>query len=220
MVEIIPAILTNDVQEVGKLISIARGVVERVQIDIIDGEFADNKTVLPEDMKDVDLGELKLDFHLMVKEPVEWVERCANFGDDRVIGQVEMMKNQKEFTDKVRQHQLVAGLALDVDTPIEKLENKLLDNLGVVLLMSVKAGFGGQKFDIKVLEKIRELKDLRYRSGTNFSICDDGGITLQLIDDAHYVGADEVSMGRRLFKGDLKKNIQDFQKSAHTFKKQ
>ncbi len=115
---------------------------------------------------------------------------------------------------------MVAGLALDIATPIEKLENKLLDNLGVVLLMSVKAGFGGQKFDIKVLEKTRELKDLRDKSGSNFSICDDGGITLQLIDDAHYVGVDEVSIGRRLFKGDLKKNIQDFQKSAHTLKKQ
>ena len=76
MLEIIPSILTNNPEEAKELIARCEGVVERVSIDIIDGKFAENKTIDPSIFIDVDT-DLKIDYQLMVNEPVNWVERCV-----------------------------------------------------------------------------------------------------------------------------------------------
>lgn len=223
MVEIIPSILTNDTKELVELIERCEGVVERVHIDIIDGEFADNKTIDPSALEDIDTS-LKLDYHLMVKEPINWVERCASAGankrslrsgDLRIIAQIEMMENQVEYIGKVREVSAKIGLGIDLNTPVSKLDPVILTNLDVVLVMSVKAGFGGQKFDKRAIDKIKKLVEIRAREGAPYRICDDGGITFEFIDDVHYTGADEVSVGRKIFKGDITKNLELYEKAAH-----
>lgn len=214
MIKIIPAILTNDLRELKDLLKRCEGVVDRVQIDIIDGVFADNKTIEPSALVGIDTN-LKIDFHLMVKEPVNWVEKCASVGADRIIGQIEMMENQIEFVGKVTEVGLKVGLAIDINTPVSDLDPVVLTNLDVVLVMSVAAGFGGQKFDERALEKISKLDEIRARDDTPYRICDDGGIILEWIDDARYEGADEVSIGRRLFKGNLRENLDRFRKAAY-----
>ncbi|OGM11991.1 hypothetical protein A2Z22_04900 [Candidatus Woesebacteria bacterium RBG_16_34_12] len=217
MIEIIPAILTSDPQELKDLlIRCEDASVGRVQIDIVDGVFAKNKTIDPSVILNLNLDlNLSLDFHLMVKEPINWIERCVSVGADRIIGQVEMMSNQVEFVGKVTEIGTKVGLAIDLDTPVSNLDSVILTNLDVVLVMSVSAGFGGQKFDEKALDKIKKLDEIRARDDTPFRICDDGGIVLEWIDDSRREGADEVSIGRRLFKGDLKKNVERFQKAAY-----
>jgi len=99
-VEIIPAILTSDPQELKQLINEAEGVVEGVQIDILDGQFAKNKTIDPSIFQTIETN-LYLDFHLMTKEPVDWIEKSTRVSAKRIIGQVEMMENQMEFIEKV-----------------------------------------------------------------------------------------------------------------------
>jgi ribulose-phosphate 3-epimerase len=185
-----------------------------VQIDIIDGVFADNKTVEPSVLSNIDTN-LKLDFHLMVDEPINWVEKCADAGVDRIIGQIEKMSSQVEFVGKVTSAGLKVGLAIDLGTPVSKLDSLVLNNLDVVLVMSVPAGFGGQKFDRLALLRINELNEIRSRDNMSFAICDDGGITLEWIDDVRREGADEVSIGRRIFKGDLRQNLEKFRKAAY-----
>src|SRR4029079_15856558 len=160
MVTIIPAILTDDVHELTNLIRKCEGKTQCVQIDIIDGVFADNKTVDPSAARSLDT-KLFIDYHLMVKEPIDWVEKCVVGQATRVIGQVEMMMSQKMFIEEVKEHGLQVGLALDIDTPIEKLDPAVLYAVDVVLLMSVKAGFGGQEFNTKVLQKIQKLDHVR-----------------------------------------------------------
>ena len=214
MVKIIPAILTKDVNELRDLISQAEGKVERVQIDIIDAKFADNKTIDPSALEGIETN-LKLDFHLMVKEPVNWVERCARAGAERIIGQIEEMADQIEFVGKVQETGAHIGLAIDLETKVEELDPVILTNLDVVLVMSVKAGFGGQKFDDKALDKIKELDEIRARDDTPYKILDDGGITLESVEDVRCEGVDEVVVGRRLFKGDVKENIDKFIKAAY-----
>lgn len=214
MINIIPSILTDDPDEAKEMLARCEGVVDRVQIDVIDGVFADNKTIDPLVLVDIET-DLRLDFHLMVKEPVNWVEKCANVGADRIIGQIEMMSDQIEFVGKVQETGASIGLAIDLDTKVSKLDSTILNNLDVVLVMSVKAGFGGQKFDGRVLDKIKILDEIRVRDDTPFKICDDGGIVLDKIDDVRRELVDEVSIGRRLFKGDLSENVEKFVKFAY-----
>ncbi len=219
MVEVIPAILTDNITEleamlkrVDDAVDLDEANVHRVQIDVIDGQFAENKTVDPINMGGIDTN-LSLDFHLMVKEPVNWVEKCANAGADRIIGQIEMMASQVQFVGKVQETGLYVGLAVDLDTPISKLDAVVLTSVDVILLMAVKAGFGGQKFDERVLDKIKELDEIRVRDKTPFKICVDGGETEETIPETHFAGADEVVIGKRLFAGSIAENVEKMQKA-------
>lgn len=214
MVTIIPAILTGSPEELKLLLSAAEGVVERVQIDTIDGVFAANKTIDPSILENIDTN-LKIDFHLMTKEPVDWVEKCVRGMADRIIGQVELMSNQVEFVGKVQEVGASVGLAIDLDTPVSKLDSAILNSLDAVLVMSVPAGFGGQKFDSRVLDKIKELDEIRVRDDTPFRICDDGGITLENMGDMRVVGVDEVAIGKKIFEGDLRENLEKYRKAMY-----
>jgi ribulose-phosphate 3-epimerase len=215
MIEIIPALLTNDPDELRQLLEkIEKAPGKRVQIDIIDGVFADNITVEPNIMYDSQT-DLLIDYHLMVDEPIDWIDRCIKGCADRIIGQIEKMSDQVEFVGKVQEVGAQVGLAIDIDTPISDLDSTILNNLDVVLVMSVKAGFGGQKFDDRALTKIDLLDEIRSRDDTPFRICDDGGITLENIDDIRRAGVNEVSIGRRLTEGDIIRNYKEFKKAAY-----
>lgn len=220
MIQIIPAILTDNVtdfeksiKEVEEAVIVNDAPVSRVQVDIIDGQFVDNKTIDPANIVGVDTT-LSLDFHLMVKEPVNWVEKCANVGADRIIGQIEMMSSQKEFVEKVQETGLYVGLAVDLETDLKKLDPLVLANVDLVLLMAVKAGWGGQKFDPKVLEKIKTLGEIRQKEKIAFKICVDGGETEETIDETYYAGADEIAVGKRLFQGNMAQKVDDYLKAV------
>lgn len=214
MVEIIPAILTNDPRELEQLVGQAEDVVSRVQIDIVDGQFAKNETIDPSALEKVDTN-LKLDFHLMTKNPVGWVERCIRGMADRIFGQIEMMDNQVEFVGKVQEAGARIGLAVDIDTPISDIDTAILNNLDAVLLMSYPAGVGGQPFDPKVLDKIKKLDAIRVGDRTPFKICVDGGINEKTIKKVSQTGADEVAIGRLIFEGDLSENLIRFRKAIN-----
>lgn len=213
MVKIIPAILTSDIKEVEEKLNKAEGVIERVQIDIVDGQFAANKTIEPSALEVLDT-DLLLDFHLMTKSPSDWVERAVRGGADRIIGQVEMMDDQVDFLGKVGQVGLEVGLALDLPTPVSAIDPTVLTNLDVVLVMSVKAGFGGQKFEEEAIEKIKNLAQNREENSATFRICVDGGITYENIKRVAAAGADEVAIGASIFEGDLRQNIEKMVKEG------
>lgn len=195
--EVIPSILTNNRAELEEMLLKSEGAVKRAQIDIIDGEFAENKTVDPAIVKEIDTS-LLLDFHLMTKEPINWVEKSKTGGGDRIIGQIEMMGNQEEFVGKVEELGALVGLGIDLETPVNSLDQELIPRLDVILVMSVKAGFGGQKFQESALKKIKELSDLKQKRG-KFHICVDGGVSKENLSKIKGAGADEVSIGRRIF---------------------
>ncbi len=215
MLEIIPAILTDGPKELREMLASCEGVTPRVQIDILDGVFAENKTIDPLLLGDMQTN-LLIDYHLMVKEPTDWIDKCVIGKADRVIGQIEEMWSQKLFIEEVKERGLAVGLALDIDTPVEKLDPAVLYAVDVILVMSVKAGLGGQEFKTKILSKIQELDHIRAYEELSFKICDDGGITLENISGIHIEGVDEVAIGKRVFEGDIKTNIQSFQKQAHS----
>lgn len=219
MIEIIPAILTNDPRELKdkiRLVERARLAEDvesrRVQVDIVDGIFANNRTVALESLEGI-ATEALLDIHLMVHEPNSWVERVVRALADRVIGQVEMMSDQVRFIGHVQEMGSKVGLALDLPTPVSAIDPAILNNLNVVLVMSVKAGFGGQEFSKSALEKIKALDEIRSRDNTPFRICVDGGVNAQNIGGIRRAGADEVAIGQSLFAGDLAENIERLKKT-------
>lgn len=207
MVEIIPAILTNDINEIQEKVSALEGLVSRVQIDVCDGVLTNKKTVDPSLLGELNT-DLRIDFHLMTKNPTDWVERATRGMADRIIGQIEMMDSQEEFIRKVQEVGISVGIALDIDTPIEKIEKDFLIDYDVILLMTYKIGEVGSPIDPRIYEKIKELKKLREDNGALFKICIDGGLTENNIRKIVELEVDEVAIGRRIFDGDTRQNIE------------
>lgn len=165
MTEIIPTILTADIDDFSRKINLIRGVAPRVQIDFIDGKFTENKTVDFEAMEhlftEADEGlKLKTDVHLMVKEPADWINRAMKILPDRIIGQVEMMSNPMDFINKVVEAGTEVGIALDLDTPISVVSDDIYHSVDLILVLAARAGFSGQEFQPQALKKIEELKKI------------------------------------------------------------
>lgn len=210
MVEIIPAILTNSPQELAQKLALLEGKVDRVQVDIVDGRFANNRTIEPMALENIETS-LKIDYHLMTVDPIDWVEKCARGQADRIIGQIEKMNDQLAFLAKIQEVGVSIGLALDIGSTIEDIDPTILMDLDVVLVMGVKAGFGGQKFNEECLSTIFKLNEIRGQDQSPFKICADGGETLEVEPKTVASGADEIVIGKLLFDGNIEDNIKKFQ---------
>lgn len=214
MAELIPSILTNNKKELEEKLQALSGLVERVHIDIIDGIFVDNLTITPEIVMGINT-DLKIDFHLMVSDPVNWIQRCGDAGADRIIAQIENIQDQKDFLGKVAEIGIDCGFALDLSTPIEDIDDYLLKNLDLVLVMGVKAGFGGQGFNSSCQDKVKDLNKIRRKDPTPFKICVDGGVTAEVAKNLVGNGANEIVVGKRLWEGVLDNNIEEFNKKIN-----
>ena len=176
-VTIIPAILPKDIAEFETKFDKVKGLVERVQLDVVDGVFAKAKTIEPQDLVGFTWGGVRLDVQLMVNEPIEWLEQCKRMGANRVIGHVERMEDQVLFIAEAQLGGFEVGLGLDIATPVETM-TKVIGNLDLVLLMADKAGQTGQEpFNEAVLPKIEEVR----RLCDDIVICVDGGLDVEEI---------------------------------------
>lgn len=206
MLEIIPAILTNDINLVKLQLKMSEGLVSRVQIDITDGEFVNFKTVSLESFADIDTN-LNLDMHLMVREPIHWIEKSIRAGADRIIGQIEMMNSQADFIGKVQEVGCSIGLGIDINTDIDEIDESVIRDIDVILLMSVAAGAGGQEFQKNVFDKIRLIARKKAEKGAKFKICVDGGVNLTNIKLLSSELISEVAVGSYLYNGDFETNL-------------
>lgn len=196
MLEIIPSILTDSAEELEEKIRVFEIMdkYKKLHLDIIDGEFVGNHTVSLEVVAALET-KLSLDIHLMVVEPILWIDRAVAASPDRVIGHVERMADQEVFVRKVIEAGIKVGLAVDLETPVEKLDPIIISELDVVLLMGVRAGFEGQEFNPIALDKIEKLGLLKEAEGANFKILVDGGVNKENIEEIRESGADEAAVG-------------------------
>lgn len=155
-----------------------------IQVDVCDNFFKPGKTFELEllEKMEVETDNVLWDIHLMVKEPTSWVNKCVEVGATRIIGQVEMMKDRSSFLEAVKSKVPEAGLAFDVETPIDQIEG----DWDIILLMGRQAGFGYFPFDPKVLEKIKQVKEMGYRVGV------DGGADIDNYQEMFKAGADII----------------------------
>lgn len=195
VLSVIPDVLTIDIGEVQEKTRLVQGLAQRFHVDILDGQFADNLTVSPADLHSVDFGDLQVDLHLMVDDPVAWIEGCVALSPARLIAHIERMGSQRAYVDRLTAYGHVGvGLGVDLFTPIASLEKSVLPDVKLVLLMAVPAGYSGQLFDERVLPKIGELREI-YAG----RILVDGGITVETARRVAEAGAHEVAVNSYLW---------------------
>jgi ribulose-phosphate 3-epimerase len=196
---IVPTILEQQFELASIKIRLIKDKTRWIQVDVIDGVFLKEKTFETELLKKLEkeLENNLLEAHLMVKEPIKWVEKCNFVGITRVIGQVEMMSSREEFVEKVKDIGMEAGLAIDIDTEIGEIPKET----DLVLLMGRKAGFGIKEIDKNIYKKIKELIKIKEKEDLDFEIGVDGGITLEEIDKIKNTGINIAYCGGAIFNG-------------------
>lgn len=186
---------------------------ERFQLDIIDGEFADNLTVEPGIVHDLNMHGLVLDLHFMVVEPLEWLREirdCPSIG--MVIAQVERMSSLEAYVDEVTNELgYQAGLALNLYTPFSAIPAHVLSQLSVVQVMSNTAGFQGKEFHPLALETIRFAAEAKEEFGYEYEISVDIDMNDQTIPQVAAAGATMAVIGSYLKGGSATEHWQELQ---------
>jgi ribulose-phosphate 3-epimerase len=210
-IQISPSILSADFSQLGAEIKrLEDGGADMIHVDVMDGHFVPNLTIGPPVIKALKKHcSLRFDVHLMISPVHKYIEVYANAGADIITIHPEATDNLKESILKIKDLNKKVGVSLNPNSKIDLIKN-LLDQIDLVLIMSVNPGFGGQKFIPEVLEKIKELKKIQIEKNINFDIEIDGGINFDNCQAAIEAGANILVSGTTVFKsnnGDIKKNI-------------
>lgn len=207
MVQIIPAILAVSENNYVKDISIIKRSHSFkdgwVHIDFADNKFVQNQTIGPEVIQKFP-DDFQKEAHLMIAHPKEWVDKLITAGFKRIIFHIECNENIEEVIDYIKSKGLEVGLALNNNTPIEKLE-PFVSKIDVVLVMTIVAGFQGQPFIPKALDKVYKIKSKKWpvRIGV------DGAVKESNIKKIVNAGVDFVIVGSYLLTGDLDENLEN-----------
>ena len=211
-IQISPSILSADFSQLGNEIKkLEEGGADLIHVDVMDGHFVPNLTIGPPVIKNLrKYTKLPFDVHLMISPVHEYIENYANAGADIITIHPEATKNLKESINLIKKFGKKVGVSLNPKTEIKTLIDEI-DNIDLVLVMSVNPGFGGQKFMPEVLDKIRELKKIKDEGQYHFDIEVDGGINFSNSKIVLEAGADILVSGTTIFKendGDIKTNIE------------
>lgn len=207
MIEILPAILEKTFGDVQDKVVRLRGVSAQAQIDIIDGSFVPGATWLGHEQLPELGDDIKFDLHLMVEKPEQWVKRWDFNNVFRMTFHQEATYDVRRTAVLIRSLGKEVGVALKIETPVSAIYD-ILEEIDLVLLMSVAPGAQGQAFDARVVEKIKELR----AHNANIKIGVDGGITPIVASSLVEAGANVLMVGSYLFsQGDIKSAIASLQ---------
>ncbi len=210
-IQISPSILSADFSQLGTEIKrLEEGGADMIHVDVMDGHFVPNLTIGPPVIKALRKHcSLIFDVHLMISPVHKYIDAYADAGADIITIHPEATDNLENSIKKIKEKNKNVGVSLNPETKIDLIID-LLDQIDLVLIMSVNPGFGGQKFMPEVLDKIKELKKIREQKKLNFDIEIDGGINFDNCKSAIDAGANILVSGTTVFKsndGDIKKNI-------------
>jgi ribulose-phosphate 3-epimerase len=195
--QIVPAILTDNVGDFQKKISQAEMFCNFAQIDVMDGEFVPSKSVGIDVLSSINTS-LSLEFHLMVNNPLEYLDAAKKSGIKRVIFHYEIKEKLHRITiDRIRSLGIEVGIAINPQTGIKDVEH-LFKDIDLLLIMAVNPGFYASPFIPEVLEKARILSNRKH----NFLLALDGGVKKENILEIKHTGLDIVCVGSAIFKGD------------------
>ena len=210
-IQISPSILSADFSQLGNEIKrLEQGGADMIHVDVMDNHFVPNLTIGPPVIKSLRKHtKLPFDVHLMIDPVHKYIKNFAEAGSDIITIHPEATKSLEESINHIKSFKKKVGVSLNPDTKIDVIKD-VLNQIDLVLIMSVYPGFGGQKFMPEVLEKITNLKRIKDDLKLNFDIEVDGGVNFdnnQMIIEA---GANILVSGTTIFKennGDVKKNI-------------
>jgi len=210
-IQISPSILSADFSQLGNEIKrLEDGGADYIHVDVMDGHFVPNLTIGPPVIKALKKNcSIKFDVHLMISPVHKYIEAYSEAGADIITIHPEATEDLKASISKIKELKKKVGISLNPETKVSVIKD-YLNQIDLVLIMSVNPGFGGQKFMPEVLDKIKELKDIQTKQKIDFDIEIDGGINFENSKIAIKAGANILVSGTTVFKsnnGDIKKNI-------------
>ncbi len=207
-----PSILSIDFGHMEReLIKVYDAGATTIHFDVMDGSFVPNLSFGIPVLRFVRkaLPEAILDVHMMVVEPIHLLEAFVKAGADIITVHYEAVSDLKRYLDKIHSLGIKAGVAISPATQVSVLQD-YIDDIDMILVMSVEPGFGGQEFHPETYDKLREAKALAQKSGTHTDIEVDGGIDLNNLKDVLDAGGNVIVAGSKIFKNDSVANVKAF----------
>ena len=210
MMILAPSILAADFKELGKEIqTIEENGAQYLHFDVMDGMFVPSISFGVPVLESIrPATKLVCDAHLMVTEPIRYVEAFAKAGADLITVHLEACEDINATIEKIRACGCKVGVSICPDTPVISVKD-LLKKVDMILIMSVHPGFGGQAFIPESLDKIRELKAMIDAEGLRVDIQVDGGIYTHNVEEVIEAGANVIVAGSAIFKGDTANNTKE-----------
>ncbi|MBU8682443.1 ribulose-phosphate 3-epimerase [Bacillus haynesii] len=212
MVYVAPSILSADFARLGEEIrDVEQGGADFIHIDVMDGHFVPNLTIGPLVVEAVrPITELPLDVHLMIEAPDRYIPAFAKAGADILSVHVEACPHLHRTIQLIKEQGVKAGVVLNPHTPVQQIQH-VLEDLDLVLLMTVNPGFGGQSFISSVLPKIRQVKEMAEQKGLGDLLIEvDGGVNKNTARQCIEAGANLLVAGSAVYnEKDRKKAIFD-----------
>ncbi len=206
-----PSILSADFANLGSQVALMdEAGAQYVHIDVMDGVFVPSISIgLPVIRSLRPVSDRIFDVHLMITDPDRYIDAFVEAGADLLTVHAEACVHLDRTIQRIREKGILAGVAINPATPVGALEC-ILDEVDMVLVMSVNPGFGGQKLIPYTIDKICTLRGLLDRRGLKTDIEVDGGVTLDNVDLVMDAGANIIVAGSAVFGGDIRSNVESF----------